>query len=105
LAHAAFLGLTATPAWLALDRLERERIVAKELRPILDRHRRVVSARYYGTEAYTARASDLLRLEFDDPGAHAKLIDELRNSSMFTAPYFTLGDLLVGKQAAWLEPS
>lgn len=44
-------------------------------------------------------------LEFDDPAAHTKLIDELRNSSMFSIPYFTLRDLLVGEQAAWLEPS
>lgn len=105
MSHAAFLLLTATPAWLALDGRERERIVANELRPILDRHRRAVSARYYDTEAYTARASDLLMLEFDHPGAHAKLIDELRSSPMFGVPYFKLEDLLVGQQAAWLEPS
>jgi hypothetical protein len=41
-------------------------------------------------------------LEFDDPVAHSKLIDELRNSSMFSVPYFTLRDLLVGERPAWL---
>lgn len=105
MSHAGFLLLTATPAWLALDRPGRERVVAKELQPILDRHRHAVSARYYDMEAYTARASDLLMLEFDHPGAHAKLIDELRSSPMFSVPYFNLEDLLVGQQAAWLEPS
>lgn len=105
MSHAAFLLLTASPAWLALDRPERERVVAHELQPIFARHRHAVTARYYDTEAYTARASDLLMLEFDDPGAHVALIDELRSSSIFSVPYFTLSDLLVGKQAAWLEPS
>lgn len=104
MSHAAFLLLTAAPAWLALPGPERGRIVANELGPIFDRHRRAVAARYYDTETYTARASDLLMLEFDDPGAHAKLIDELRSSPMFSVPYFTLEDLLVGQQAAWLEP-
>ena len=84
--HAAFLLLTATPAWLALHAREREHVVAKELRPIFHRHRPAVRARYYNTEAYTARASDLLMLEFDDPAAHTKLIDELRNSSVFSVP-------------------
>jgi hypothetical protein len=101
--HAAFLLLSATPAWLALSRLERERIVAEELRPILDRHRPTVSARYYDTEAYAASTSDLLVLEFEDPGAHVKLIDDLRDSSIFSVPYFILGDLLVGKRASWLD--
>lgn len=104
LSHAVFLLLTAIPAWLALDGPERTRIVANELRPIFDRHRRAITARYYDTEAYTARASDLLMLEFDDPGAHAELIDALRSSPMFNVPYFTLEDLLVGRQATWLEP-
>jgi hypothetical protein len=44
-------------------------------------------------------------LEFDDAAAHAQLIDEIRSSSIFSVPYFTLEDLLVGEQAAWLEPS
>ena len=104
MSHAAFLLLTATPTWLALEGPERERVVAQELRPILDRHRHAVNARYYDTEAYTARASDLLVLEFDDPASHTKLIDELRSSPMFNVPYFTLEDLLVGQQATWLEP-
>jgi hypothetical protein len=43
LPHAAFLLLTATPAWLALDGTERERIVGNELLPILDRHRHTVT--------------------------------------------------------------
>lgn len=105
LSHAAFLLLTATPAWLTLDGPERQRVVAQEVQPILDRHRHAVNARYYDTEAYTAYASDLLMLEFDAPGAHANLVDELRSSSVFSVPYFTLGNLLVGKQAVWLETS
>ena len=100
---AAFLLLTATPAWLALTNREREQVVAEELQPILTRHHDAVRTRYYDTEAYSARASDLLMLEFDTPGAHAKLIDELRSSPIFTVPYFILEDLLVGEQAAWLE--
>jgi hypothetical protein len=44
-------------------------------------------------------------LEFDDPAAHAQLVDEMRSSSIFSVPYFSLENLLVGKQAAWLEPS
>ena len=101
--HAAFLLLTATPAWLALATREREHLVATELQPIFDRHRSVVKSRYYDTEAYTARASDLLILEYDEAGAHTKLIDELRSSSIFSVPYFRLEDLLIGREARWLE--
>ena len=64
-----------------------------------------MTARNYDTEADPARASDLLMLEFEDPGAHARLIDELHSSPTFSMPDFTLGDLLVGRQASWLEPT
>lgn len=104
MSYAAFLLLTATPAWLTLTNQERERVLLAELQPVLARHREDVRIRYYDTEAYSARASDVLMLEFDAPGAHAKLIDDLRSSSIFTEPYFILQELLVGEQARWLEP-
>ena len=90
MSYAAFLLLTATPAWLALSSQERERVVADELQPVLARYRDTVRIRYYDTDAYSARASELFMLEFNTLGAHAKLIDELRASVVFTEPYFIL---------------
>lgn len=103
MSYVAFLFLTATPDWLVLTEQERDRVVAEELQPALAHHRDAVRIRYYDTEAYSARASDVVMLEFDTPGAHAKLIDELRSSPIFSKPYFILEELLVGEQAGWLE--
>lgn len=103
--QAAFLLLTATPAWLALTPAERQRIVSDHLEPVFLRHHDVVRARYFDLEAYSARPSDMMMLEFDEPGDHAQLVDELRNTPIFSKPYFVLEDLIVGEQARWIEPN
>lgn len=44
-------------------------------------------------------------LEFDDPGADAKLIDELRSTSIFTVLYFSLGICSSASKRPGLSPA
>lgn len=105
MSYATFMLLTANPAWLSLSEPAREQIVAQHLRPILSRYRDSVRASYYDTEAYSARPSDLMLLEYEHPHAHADLIDALRSSALIADGYFEVDQIIVGKLAAWLEPS
>jgi hypothetical protein len=103
--YAAFMLLTATPAWLSLAESARERIVADELHPIFARHQDPVRATYYDTEAYSAKPSDVLLLEYDRLHAHAPLIDALRSCPLIAQGYFEIEQLIVGERASWLDPS
>lgn len=93
--------LTALPAWLALDR-ERRRAIVAELEPVFDEHRQV-RLRWVDVEAFTADCSDVLIAETVEPRAWNHLFEALRDSALFTTPYFRLERILTGVEDGYRD--
>jgi hypothetical protein len=93
--------LTALPCWLALDR-ERRRAVVAGLEPVLGKHRDV-RVRWVDVEAFTADCSDVLIADTVDPRAWNHLFEALRDSVLFTTPYFRLERLLTGVEDGYRD--
>lgn len=78
-----FMHLNATKEWLALSPNQREQFVEHDLTPILARCP-AVQITFYDVEAFSAQCSDIATFETNNLDDYAALIDELRNTSMYT---------------------
>ena len=87
---------TVTPAWLRLSRTERNVFNATHVQPVLERYADRVSAQFCDAEAFTARCSDFVVFQTDKLEDFYFLFEELRDTALFTEPYLTVNDLIVG---------
>src|SRR5689334_4239002 len=92
--YAILVLMTSTKEWLSLSRDERRRFVAEELQPIFAKYAGKVSARFLDAEAFTARCSDVTVFETDDLQQYYFLMEEMRDSKIFTVPYFIVNDII-----------
>jgi hypothetical protein len=88
-----FILLRATPAWLRLSREQRRAMNAEHLVPLLAGGE-AIRMRYFDAEAFCADCSDLMMVETDDPKRHYFFMEHLRDSPMFTVPYFEVEKII-----------
>lgn len=88
-----FFLLRATPAWLRLSREQRRAMSAEHLAPLFA-GQQAVRMRYFDAEAFSAVCSDVMMIETDDPRHHYFLMERLRDSPMFTVPYFEMEQII-----------
>ncbi|MGW4399360.1 darcynin family protein [Amycolatopsis nivea] len=93
----AFLLVKTTPEWLALTPQERAAAFATQVVPAIEAKTAGVRSRFYDTEFYSARVTDIWVWEADDHHAYQLLIDALRETP-FWDRYFEIVDLLVGTE-------
>ena len=97
-----FVHLTARPAWLALSRDDRHRVIDEEVAPALADHPQV-AVRWYDAEAFNASPSDVLVATTTDLRAWNHLVERLRDTSMWSVPYFDVDAILPTVEDAYVE--
>lgn len=97
-----FVHMNATPAWLSLSPEDRHQFVNQTLHPIFQRYPHV-TLKLYDAEAFTASCSDIAVFETEDTDDYTALMDNLRNSEIFTAPYFEIIDIIPAIEAEHLN--
>ncbi|MEU7579835.1 darcynin family protein [Streptomyces sp. NPDC041068] len=93
----AFMLIKTTPEWLAMTPQERVSAFATEVVPTVKAKTTGVRSRFYDTEFYSTRVTDVWVWEADDHDAYQQLVDALRETP-FWDRYFTVVDLLVGTE-------
>lgn len=88
-----FLMLRTRESWLALPRPERQRIASETL-TACSTMAPDVSFRYFDAEAFSARCSDILMVSAPDITRYSFVIEQLRDSPIFSVPYFDLVDII-----------
>ena len=91
---AVLVQLTALPAWLALSREQRRAAGTRAL--ALARRHPEVRVRWVDVEAFTGECSDVLIAETSDLRVWNHLFEALRDTELFTVPYFRLERILTG---------
>lgn len=84
-----FVHMNATRAWLALSREERSNyfdILKAEIFSLYP----AVAVRFYDVEAFSSLCSDIAVYETDQIEAYYFLIDALRDSKVYSIPYFEI---------------
>ncbi|MEV7010693.1 darcynin family protein [Streptosporangium sp. NPDC051022] len=104
----AFMLVKTTPEWLSMTVAERVQAFTTQVVPVIEARTRGVRSRFYDTEFYSARVTDIWVWEADDHDAYRLLIDALRETP-FWDRYFDVVDLLVGTENGYartygLEP-
>ncbi|CAM5285190.1 darcynin family protein [Streptomyces xanthochromogenes] len=93
----AFMLVKTTPEWLALTVEERVAAFTTQVLPVIKAKTTGVRSRFYDTEFYSARVTDVWVWEAEDHHAYQLLIDALRETP-FWDRYFEVVDLLVGTE-------
>ena len=92
--YAILVLMTSTAEWLRLSRKQRNTYVTQELTPVFEKYAGKVSVRFLDAEAFTARCSDVVIFETEDLKQYYFLMEEIRDSKIFTVPYFQINDII-----------
>lgn len=94
--HVAIIMLNTEPAWLALNHTKRDAFNAEVIAPIFANYASTVQMRLIDMEAFTGRCTDVMLLEFTDLTQYYFLLEELRDTELFSKLYFSVVDILLG---------
>jgi hypothetical protein len=88
-----FLHLKTLPAWLALSREDRQMIVEPAFAKALP-DGCGVTMRYFDADAFHADFTDIAMFEANDPKAYYYVLERLRDTPLFAAPYFEITQIV-----------
>lgn len=91
--------MNASEKWLSLSRKGRAAFFEKEVMPIFQEVSKTVTVRLYDSEYFHAIVSDFMIIETTDLGDYQQLIERLRDTKIYGAPYFEIRDMIVGQEA------
>lgn len=91
----AFMLVKTTPKWLTLTVPQRMEAFRTEILPVIEEKAEGVRFRFYDTEFYSTRVTDVWVWEARDHEAWQLLVETLRETP-FWDTYFEVVDLLVG---------
>ncbi len=92
----------ATRHWLSLPRDRRYQFTRQILNPIFEKYDSVC-VRFYDVEAFTAQCSDIAVFETEKLQDYYFLIDAIRDTEIFTLPYFEFVEVIPGIQGGFAE--
>ncbi len=87
-----FVFLRATSLWLSLSRSSRDEIATSAYADALEQG--AVTLRHFDTEAFTACCSDIAVFEADDLIAFHCVMERLRDTPLFSVPYFKVVQII-----------
>jgi hypothetical protein len=99
-AFTVFMLTKTTPEWLGFPHDRRFEEVRKHLTPIVQKHAAAVSLRFFDTEFYSARVTDLWMWDAKDHHSYELLVEDLRESP-FWDRYFNIVEILTGVENAY----
>lgn len=94
--------MRATKEWLALMREQRNEFVKNNLNPLFAKYTSV-SVRFYDAEAFSTRCSDIAVFEADNLQDYYFLMDVIRDSKIFTVPYFEFIEIIPAIEGGFVE--
>ena len=100
--HTFFVHMNATKEWLSLTRRERNLFLEKDFQPLLDKYSSI-QVRLYDAEAFSTSCSDIAVFETEVIQDYYFLIDAMRDSKIFTVPYFIFVDIIPAIENGFIE--
>ena len=94
--YTILLLMRAMPSWLSLSRAERNHFFEETVAPILSRYSEVCHVRVFDSEYFHGVVSDFMVVETNDLEQYSFMIEAMRDTEIFSIPYFDLKDIIVG---------
>ncbi|MCU0353376.1 MAG: hypothetical protein MUD08_06490 [Cytophagales bacterium] len=96
-----FMLVKTTTTWLQLKPQERFGFLDQTIQPILTKHP-TVHMRFYDSEAFSGKASDVIVWQTADLHSYQHLVEELRESA-FWGTYFDVIDIIPAIENAYAD--
>jgi len=90
--------MNATTQWLALTRESRADFFEKSVVPVFQSVSKTVTVRLFDSEYFHANVSDFMVITADNMNDYQELIERLRDTKIYGAPYFEIKDIIVGQE-------
>ena len=97
-----FVHLSARKEWLQMNRSDRNSYFLILKKDIFEKYPDVL-IRLFDAEAFTVFCSDLVMFETENIQSYYFLIEELRDSKIYTEPYFDVVSILPAIENGFLE--
>ncbi|MGI0115544.1 darcynin family protein [Zooshikella sp. RANM57] len=97
-----FVHMNATKEWLSLSREERTQYFESIQTDIFSKYPSV-SIKLYDVEAFSSKCSDIAVYETESIQDYYFLIDALRDSKIYTVPYFEIVDIFPAIEEGFIE--
>jgi len=95
--------LNATPQWLSLTREQRSTFFEEELTPIFLKVKSTTNVRMFDSEYFHSSVSDFIMINTTSLDDYKLLIECLRDTKIYSAPYFQIKDIIVGQENLFEE--
>jgi len=95
--------IATTEKWLRLSRKERREFFEHVLGPIMEKYRETVSVRLFDSEGFNAKNTDFIIIETTNLNDYYFFWEEIRDSKIYTEPYFMVNEIVVGKEEGYKE--
>ncbi|MDF2379992.1 hypothetical protein JMG10_00840 [Nostoc ellipsosporum NOK] len=90
--------MNAKASWLTLSRNERALFFEKEVVPAFRKVSATVTVRLFDSEYFHAGVSDFMVIETQCLDDYQQLIERLRDTKIYAAPYFEIRDIIMGQE-------
>ncbi len=97
-----FVHMVATKDWLSLSRKQRNQFTEQVLNPIFEKYPSV-NVRFYDVEAFSTLCSDIDVFETENIQDYYFLIDAIRDTEIFTVPYFEFVEIIPAIEGGFVE--
>lgn len=97
-----FVHMNARKEWLRLDREDRNNFFSKVKNEIFSKYPSV-SVRLFDIEAFSSKCSDIAMYETENIQDYYFLIEELRDTEIYTVPYFEVIDIFPALEDGFVE--
>jgi hypothetical protein len=97
--HAYFMLVKTTNTWLQFSVKERFKFLEETIAPILQKHP-AVAMRFFDSEAFSGRYTDVLLWETSDVQDYQSLVEDLR-STLFWGTYFEIIEIIPAIENAY----
>ncbi len=101
--YTILLLMRATPQWLSLSRADRTAFFETAIQPIFSRVASSVRVRLFDSEYFHGQVSDFIIVESDNLHQYKLFIELLRDTKVYSEPYFDIKDIIVGQENAFQE--
>ena len=101
--YTVLMLMDATPSWLALTRAERNIFFEKTIAPIFSKYNGSCQVRIFDSEYFHGSISDFMIVETNDLRQYRFMIEELRDTSVYSIPYFNIKDIITGVENGFQE--
>ncbi|MCO1577368.1 darcynin [Crossiella sp. SN42] len=98
----AFMLVKTSPEWLGMSVEQRVHAFTTEVLPAINERAKGVRSRFFDTEFYSARVTDVWLWEARDHESYQLLIEALRDTP-FWDRYFEVVEILVGVENAYAK--